>query len=649
MGDTTTESGVTQTPPIESSGADSSASKVRLLPYQQAAGKFWLPKYEEQLLSALLNSSTKTAKLLEGLTTEHFYDSVHVAAFRAILRLIGQHAAINVDSVSTNLIETQAGDPADWAEIVKQLAAVPFKSKELRQCRAQLDLAAEVRGGSSYAFSKYNESFCAELFLSRQRLTRCVRENWYVYRNGVWTKQERDAFRKVVADCIHPEHRTGRHILDLLSNVESRLQVEETAFFGAYKFEGGSILLNVRNGVVIVTDKGQIDIRPHSPDDMFTVQIASAYDPEASCPLFAKFLSEALPDTEDRHFLQVWGGYILYPGCNYQVSAVCHGPSNTGKSTYATAIRTALGPGPCSAVGLEELCKPASYSLPTLKFKMLNIGAELNGTEVEESSQFKMLVSSDELTARQIYGRPESMRTTAKLMFLSNHMPRFRKGGYAEERRLRIVAFNQEPAVKDLQLEHKLAGEGSGILNWMLAGLIELLATGQIPRCGQQSEQVFAMFARHNDRIRHFVGECCVFDPAASITNDALFEGYKAWCDIHGIPTGDNYRSNFFMVLKTSYLQLRYGKPKFAGMRVRTVYGLKSNSQLCRVSTGEGDPPPLTHRGTPFIDVTNKLRGDPKNEADERALAAKKIRSSRMRLRLPKKGRREVGNDTGQG
>ena len=91
-----------------------------------------------------------------------------------------------------------------------------------------------------------------------------------------------------------------------------------------------------------------------------------------------------------------------------------------------------MGTSLCGKASLEELCKTSGYSLPTIRDKMLNLGTELNGTEIEESSNFKKLVSGEGMLARQIYCEPGEMVTTCKLVFLTNNLPRFKYGTDAE-------------------------------------------------------------------------------------------------------------------------------------------------------------------------------------------------------------------------
>jgi putative DNA primase/helicase len=301
--------------------------------------------------------------------------------------------------------------------------------------------------------------------------------------------------------------------------------------------------------------------------------LAAAFDESARCPLFAQVLSEALPDEADRHVYQVFCGYILNPTCEHEVSFVNFGPGGTGKSTLAGGIAELLGPDLCSAAGLEELCKSGSYTLPSLKSKMLNLGSELNGTEIEESANFKKLVSGEPLNVRRIYGAPEDMRTTCKLWFLTNNMPRFRGGTDAETRRLRILHFAVQPKKKDSTLKEKLRGELSGILNWMVEGALWLLEKKRIPNGGATTAKVMESFHRGNDPVGAFVRDRCVFDAHEVMVKGSLLDAFREWCDAAGLPS-EKLENYFFKTLLNRHPGLRNSRRMIKSKREHCLVGI---------------------------------------------------------------------------
>jgi hypothetical protein len=114
---------------------------------------------------------------------------------------------------------------------------------------------------------------------------------------------------------------------------------------------------------------------------------------------------------------------------------------------------------------------------------------ELDSLEVSESSNFKAIVSGEAIEARPIYGEPFTMRTTCKLWFLSNHLPRFRHGTEAELRRMRFIRFNRIPKVKDVTLKHRIRAERNGIFALMVHYLQRLMTLSEIPLGSAKSQE----------------------------------------------------------------------------------------------------------------------------------------------------------------
>jgi len=332
--------------------------------------------------------------------------------------------------------------------------------------------------------------------------------------------------------------------------------VPKDTFCGGYKFCGSDVLINVNNGVLKIGGDGSIGILSHSPDYCFTAHLAANYDPDAKRDIFDMALNKMLPEGEDRFLYQVFAGYILFPSCKLQVALVCFGPGGTGKSTIANSLAHVLGPDLCSSIGLEELSKSGSYATPTLKSKMLNLGAELKSDELVESAFFKTLASGESLNVRQIYRAPEEMRTTCKLLFLSNTMPRFRGGTDAELRRMRMLHFNQKPTVTDPQLPQKLEDESSGILNWMLEGLAWLIQHNHMPKGGTRSKDLLDAFERGNDPIGTFLRESCEFASTYSCTKSTLWDRYTQWCEKYG-QTTEKMENYFFKTLLQRHPELK--------------------------------------------------------------------------------------------
>lgn len=97
-------------------------------------------------------------------------------------------------------------------------------------------------------------------------------------------------------------------------------------------------VINLRNGLYNVLDR---TLAPHTPTFYSTVQIQAAYNPEAECPAFLKYLHGVL-DEPEICLMQEILGYFLVPLNKAQKSFVLVGAPNAGKSTILSVVQDIL-------------------------------------------------------------------------------------------------------------------------------------------------------------------------------------------------------------------------------------------------------------------------------------------------------------------
>lgn len=330
---------------------------------------------------------------------------------------------------------------------------------------------------------------------------------------------------------------TAGRARDLISHIGAASQTTQT-WRGAYAFDsGGAVLLNLSNGILRVT-RNKIDLGPHDWKQGFTLTIPTPWEPKADCHAFTATLSAAMPDGDDRELFRLFAGSILEPSARLEAGLAVFGPSGTGKSTLVNeGIAEAVGgpaAGTVSRVSLRQLCDPKSYSLPSLEFSLVNIITEGDALEVEESGNFKSIISGEPIECREIYGKPRVIVTTAKLLLATNALPRFRNGTDAEGRRLRLLNFDQVPIAPDPELKHRIHAEGPGVLRWMVEALQDVLGLRNMPRGGASAKRVTDRFALSNDSLGCFVKQECELDPARYVLKSDLLEAFNEFADSHG-------------------------------------------------------------------------------------------------------------------
>jgi P4 family phage/plasmid primase-like protien len=408
----------------------------------------------------------------------------------------------------------------------------------------------------TFQLRNYSEAKCADLLLRRAQPIKCISNQWYAYEGGTWRPVSKDKFRSIAQNTMHSSVRKSQRENDILRLVEGASQIDDAELIGVYQLDGNDILVNARNGVVRVNKEG-CKLEYHSPEHGFSQSLAVDYDESAKCELFIETLNQCLPCGEDRTLLQIALGNFLLPSNRHEVCLCSYGPGGTGKSTIANAVESIFEHGSDSLtnLSLRHLLDPKGYSLPRLKRAALNIGTELDSLEFEDSAAWKSLVSGESIEVRPIYGQPFSMRTTAKLWFLANGLPRFKNGSDAEVRRMRFLLFNQKPETQKTDLKEHLRKEANGIFQWILQGLVDLLDLGYVPEGGEHTRAVKETFSVRNNPVGAFVKTRCVVSPSERTPKSDLSSQFVEFLAKHGLPA--DLEKSFFHRLKALLPQLK--------------------------------------------------------------------------------------------
>jgi len=543
-------------------------------PFKDSGRSYHEPNIESALIGLLVHKPSLINWAAKELAPGDFFVPAHHQIFESMLRLHNASKTVNKDSILDDLCITHGQSGVDLVADMNTAIRSGFDFKYRSVYVRRMKEAASVRGGNDYCPHFYSEHFSAQLLLARLPNVRCSGQDWYQYHDGLWMKSNIRAFGRDALSVIHPKHSGSRRADDVLQHFSKLRNWPADHLRSGYRFDdNGDVLVNAANKVIRIDSTGKITAIDHSPDYCFTGKLNCAWNPTATCDLFRKKIAEMLPDPLDQLVLQTFCGYILYPSCKFETALVAYGPGGTGKSTMAMVIADILGPGLVCNAGLEELCKSGSYTLPTLKHKLLNLGSELRGTEAVESANFKKLVSGEAMNVRQIYQSPEDIQTSCKLMFLSNNPPRFQMGTDAEARRLRILAFTHKPVTPDVDLKRKLSAEREGVFNWMLEGLSLLIKQGAIPQGGNKSAAVMKSFGKSNDPVGSFVAERCIIGSGRqSIKSDVLHD-FEVWCSSNGFEA-ERFGAVFWRILYSRHPEVSTDRQTINGERTYIVLGL---------------------------------------------------------------------------
>lgn len=303
------------------------------------------------------------------------------------------------------------------------------------------------------------------------------------------------------------------------------------------EFDTDPMLLGVANGVLDLTNGVLL---PVSPEVLVSKRCNVVYDPSATCPRFDRFILEVLPDPDVCLFMLRLMGYCLTGRVDEQVFAFLYGHGANGKSVFVEAVAWLLGDY-ARKIQTEMLMQqqrnsqgpsPDIVSLKGMRFVYANETEE--GRHLAES-RVKDMTGGDTLTGRVPYGKADiTFRPTHKLIVVGNHKPEISDTSFGMWRRVALTPFDQTipEANRDPKLLETLKGEGSGILNRMLAGLRMLRKSGlQIPA---KITAATAAYRDEQDILGDWIGERCNAGTGCSEKKGVLYADYKEWADRNG-------------------------------------------------------------------------------------------------------------------
>jgi putative DNA primase/helicase len=233
-------------------------------------------------------------------------------------------------------------------------------------------------------------------------------------------------------------------------------------------------------------------------------------------------------------FIQTAAGWAVTGDTSEQTMFILFGSGANGKSTFLNTIMNLLGD--------YVIATPTETFMKRNGDHISNDIARLRGTrfvtttEAEQGKRLsepliKQITGNDRMTARFLYGEFFNFVPTFKIFMATNHKPVIKGTDYGIWRRIKLIPFTTTipEERQDRELEQKLRGEASGILNWILEGTVRW--------CGERLKTPLVItnatdeYRGEMDVIGNFIRERCVQGPGCSIRARELFKVYQDWCD----------------------------------------------------------------------------------------------------------------------
>ncbi len=325
----------------------------------------------------------------------------------------------------------------------------------------------------------------------------------------------------------------------MLAQAASYLTVELKAF------DRDPLALNVRNGTLRFSrDQGGAKVTlqaRHDPADRLTRICEATYDPEAKRPLFDRHVAWCLEEPEVQGYLKTLFGYICTGSTKEQVFAILQGKGGDGKSTLVNAIRDVLGSYAVTAAietFLDTGVKQSSQASPDLA-RLAGDTRLISTSEPPRNSKLasgaiKSFTGGGHIVARELRQGIFEFSPIGKVVLECNAKPVINDTDDGIWRRVRIILFKRQvpKEQRDNDLPDKLAAEASGILNWLVEGVLSWIDDGLVTPAA--IDEVLDDYRRGSNTFAEWFADRVIVDPKAEEGATAFHKDYKTWCEDNG-------------------------------------------------------------------------------------------------------------------
>lgn len=374
-----------------------------------------------------------------------------------------------------------------------------------------------------------------ELENSEIYVSQVLSKNLMVYKDGYWQLIDEQEFKLFLADAMITLGYGFEEATHYITKDELLTQFKDGCPLLKAP-ESGSILINVKNGTIIISDDS-VELRDFHKEDYLTYQLPFDYDPKSECRKFQEFLDQVLPEKESQMILAEFFGsaFIDNKKLKLEKALLLYGTGSNGKSVIFEIIRNLFGYENFSAYSLESITDNTGYTRAKLDGKLLNYASEISGDV--NAGKFKQLVSGESIEVRLPYKEPYTMDKIPKLVFNINSFPKNIEKTDAFFRRLITIPFlNRIPDdMQDKALADKISrSELSGILNWVLLGM-KRLKSQQSFTDSANVKKLLGDFTLESDSVASFLFESN-FAPSDSdkILLKGLFDQFDNYCKSNG-------------------------------------------------------------------------------------------------------------------
>lgn len=239
-----------------------------------------------------------------------------------------------------------------------------------------------------------------------------------------------------------------RFMIDEIDSIKNNHRVEAFRYLSVMtetETVSSERYILLKNGIYDVKTK---QLMPHSTDYKFKNLISTNYNPDAYSEVVDSTLDNiACGDKDIRTLILEMIGYCLYRRNELGKAFIFVGSGSNGKSTLITMIRSLLGDENVSSLDIKDLSK--EFKLSMLYGKLANLGDDISSGFIDDSSEFKKLITGETMSAQRKFQDPFDFKNYSKFIFSANKLPKTNDKSHGFYRRFCPIPLNARFDVKN--------------------------------------------------------------------------------------------------------------------------------------------------------------------------------------------------------
>lgn len=289
----------------------------------------------------------------------------------------------------------------------------------------------------------------------------------------------------------------------------------------------------------------RVRLDPHQRGDRITRSMPVAWDEKAECPRWDGFVRRFQPQEAVRRFLQQWRGYGLTGLMGKQIFVFHYGLGANGKSTFMEVTAQLQGdyaqslPAEALTGDQQRRGDQATPEFARLVGARYVRCAELPRGQGFRESTIKMLTGGEPILVRHLHKGFFEFRPRFKAEGSGNDRPTIGGVDNGIWRRMKLVLWPvtiSDAEQRDMEeVVAELLEERSGILRWLVDGLIDFLDNGLvIPAEIKASTEEYR---DDMDPVGEFCRACVEAHAGGEVQARDMFKAYVAWCHANSVKT----------------------------------------------------------------------------------------------------------------